>query len=228
MSTSFPTSLDSLTNPNSGDYMDVVDHAAQHANANDAVEALEAKVGVDSSAVTTSHDYKLSGVTGSDKASSLAGSETLTNKTLSTGSTIDANVTVTEVLKKAYPVGSIYINATDATNPATLLGFGTWSAFGAGRVMVGLDSGDVDFDTAEETGGHKEMQQHNHSVTDPGHDHSVVDRALTAAAGTARYQATGSTTTGSSTTGLTVDNEGTGDSGNLQPYIVVYFWKRTA
>lgn len=62
--------------------MDTVDHAAQHANANDAIEALEAKVGADSSAVTTSHDYKLSGVSSTDKAASLAGTETLTNKTL--------------------------------------------------------------------------------------------------------------------------------------------------
>lgn len=46
------------------------------------VEALQAKVGVTSSAVTTSHDYKLSGVTGADKAASLAGDETLTNKKL--------------------------------------------------------------------------------------------------------------------------------------------------
>jgi len=78
----FPTSLDSLTNPIGTDSMSVVSHAGQHTNANDAIEALEAKVGADSSAVTTSHDYKLSGVTGSDKAVSKTGTETLTNKTL--------------------------------------------------------------------------------------------------------------------------------------------------
>lgn len=78
----FPTSLDSLTNPIGTDSMSVVSHAGQHTNANDAIEALEAKVGADGSAVTTSHDYKLSGVTGSDKAVSKTGTETLTNKTL--------------------------------------------------------------------------------------------------------------------------------------------------
>lgn len=55
----FPTSLDTLTNPTSTDTTAGVDHAAQHTNANDAIEALEAKVGVDNSAVTTSLDYKL-------------------------------------------------------------------------------------------------------------------------------------------------------------------------
>ena len=55
----------------------------------------------------------------------------------------------TNVLEKIYPVGSIYINAAVSTNPATLLGFGTWVAFGAGKTIVGLDSGDTDFDTLE-------------------------------------------------------------------------------
>jgi hypothetical protein len=45
-----------------------------------------------------------------------------------------------------YPVGSIYINAAVTTNPATLLGFGTWVAFGTGRMMVGYDASDSDFD----------------------------------------------------------------------------------
>ncbi len=59
MSTNFPTSLDTLQNPTSTDTVASVDHAAQHTNANDAIEALQAKVGIDSSAVSTSHDYKI-------------------------------------------------------------------------------------------------------------------------------------------------------------------------
>lgn len=59
MTTNFPTSLDSLVNPTATDDVSVVSHSGQHANANDAIEALEAKVGIDSSAVTTSLDYKL-------------------------------------------------------------------------------------------------------------------------------------------------------------------------
>jgi hypothetical protein len=59
LATSFPTGLDALTNPTSADGLNSPDHAGQHANVNDAVEALEAKVGVDGSAVTSSLDYKV-------------------------------------------------------------------------------------------------------------------------------------------------------------------------
>ena len=60
MATNFPSSLDSLTNPASNSPLSNPAHASQHANINDAVEALEAKVGIDGSTVTTSHDYKIS------------------------------------------------------------------------------------------------------------------------------------------------------------------------
>jgi hypothetical protein len=62
---------------------------------------------------------------------------------------------VQTALRQSYPVGSVYINAASGTNPSSLLGFGTWEAFGAGQVLVGLDSTDTEFDTVEETGGEK-------------------------------------------------------------------------
>lgn len=80
MAINYPTSLDTFTNPQSTDTQAVVPHATQHANANDAITALETKVGANSSAVTTSHDYKLSEVT--DKAVGKTATQTLTNKTL--------------------------------------------------------------------------------------------------------------------------------------------------
>lgn len=57
MSTAFPTALDALSNPQATDAL--TGHAAQHANANDAIEALQAKVGVDGSLDPTSIDYQL-------------------------------------------------------------------------------------------------------------------------------------------------------------------------
>lgn len=55
---------------------------------------------------------------------------------------------------EAFPVGSVFLSVV-STNPATLLGYGTWQSIGAGRVLIGLDAGDPAFDTLEETGGAK-------------------------------------------------------------------------
>lgn len=80
----YPTSLDNFSNPTTSDPLKggTVPHETQHSDANDAIEALQAKVGVDNSAVTSSHDYKLSEVTGSDKAVGKTATQTLSNKTL--------------------------------------------------------------------------------------------------------------------------------------------------
>ena len=69
MATSFPSGLDALTNPTSSDGLNSPDHAGQHADANDAIEALEAKVGINSSAVTSSLDYKITNINASNLAS---------------------------------------------------------------------------------------------------------------------------------------------------------------
>jgi hypothetical protein len=146
-------------------------------------------------------------------------------------------------LAGAYPVGSIYMNAAVATNPATLLGFGTWAAFGAGKVPVGLNAADSDFNTVEETGGTKDaiIPTHTHAAssnstsTDSGHTHSVArglgasgtgGDALLSGSGVQSGSATANITTETTTTIASAGESATGK--NLQPYIVVYMWKRTA
>lgn len=115
---------------------------------------------------------------------------------------------------EAFPIGAVFI-AVVSTNPGTLLGYGTWSAFGAGKVLVGLDSGDTDFDTVEETGGAK----------------------IVAAAGTIAINALsgGTRKGGTSNPGSIIENGNTptgtftgSATSVVQPYIVVYMWKRTA
>jgi len=144
---------------------------------------------------------------------------------------------VTLALQSLYPVGMIYTTVV-ATNPSTVFGFGTWVAFGAGRVVVGLDAADLLFDTVEETGGTKDsvVPTHTHTatVTDPGHTH-VISRIFIESGGNAFDSGGGlvgtSVNTQSSVTGISVSNASTGVSGtntNVQPYIVVYMWKRTA
>ena len=78
MAINFPSSLDDFTNPISTNGLNSPSHATQHTNENDAIEALEAKVGADGSAVTTSHDYKLSDVTTGNKAESSSNKENTT------------------------------------------------------------------------------------------------------------------------------------------------------
>jgi hypothetical protein len=169
------------------------------------------------------------------------------NNTTAVATTAFVQAAATAVLQLLHPVGSVYINATDSTNPGTLLGFGTWSAFGAGRVPVGFDSTDTLFDTAEETGGSKDaiVVSHTHTatsvVTDPGHVHSLHRAASDAEGALPESPFNGSIngtlfvndTTASKTTGITVatTNASAGSSGtnaNLQPYITVFMWKRTA
>jgi len=147
---------------------------------------------------------------------------------------------VQAALATLHPVGSIYINATNSTNPATLLGFGTWTAFGASRVMVGFDSSNALFDAAEETGGSADavIVSHTHTatstVTDAGHNHTVNAGANATASlnsgGTVNLAATN---TGTAFTGITVATSiasagVSGTNANYQPYITVYMWKRTA
>src|SRR3990167_4926089 len=133
----------------------------------------------------------------------------------------NARLAIADVLAAVYPVGALYVS-TAATSPATLFGFGTWAAFAAGRVLVGLDATDPDFDVAEETGGAKtvaavgtnsvpiftgsalgthahdysDIVQHTHAVnvTDGGHNHTqnAHNHAMT----NLRGATTGGTTTG--------------------------------
>lgn len=133
-----------------------------------------------------------------------------------------------------YPVGSIYTNASSTINPATLLGFGTWSAFGSGRVLVGLNSGDADFDTLEETGGAKTHTLITSEMPAHTHVQSTGDALFNLPAGTANVFESrfGYNTTNdyySSANGRTSSSTGGGGAhNNLQPYIVVSMWKRTA
>ena len=131
-------------------------------------------------------------------------------------------------LSDVYPVGSIYINAAVSTNPGTLLGFGTWVAFGSGRTMVGLDAAQTEFNTLEETGGAK---THTLTLSEiPSHRHEVGSKDSTAGDGGAFneefVEQYGDTTNGPA---VPTSYQGGGSAhNNLQPYIVVYMWKRTA
>ena len=137
-----------------------------------------------------------------------------------------------------YPVGSIYFNATSAENPAhaTLLGFGTWAVYAAGKVAVGLDASDADFDNVADTGGSKTQALTIANLPAHGHPYSLTSSSTptSGSSGSFMTSSSGSTvgpnagsTAGSS--GSQIGGEGSGSAhNNLQPYVVVRMWKRTA
>ena len=144
--------------------------------------------------------------------------------------------TITALGNLFYPVGSLY-SSTASTNPGTSLGFGTWTAFGAGRVMIGAGGSY----TAGATGGSADavVVSHTHTATstDSGHTHTVAN-TMSAQSGDlgpsssyyTRYApATINTGTGVANITTTVASAGvSATNANLQPYIVVYMWERTA
>jgi len=152
-----------------------------------------------------------------------------------------ANLAI-EIGKLLYPVGSLYYNSSVTTNPATLLGFGTWTAFGAGRVPVGYNASNTLFDTLEETGGSADAitVSHTHTATstDSGHTHNVTGYLGSASAGQGggadpgqRLSSNTTQATSTSTANITTTVASAGSSGtnaNYQPYITVAIWKRTA
>ena len=207
--------------------------------------------------------------------------------------TIDQKIT--NRILQAFPVGTI-IETENSTNPSSYIG-GTWAQYGAGQVTVGIDPSDPDFDTVGKTGGHKELQQHNHSASGStgsagshnhsgtansagSHNHSASSNSAGShthtnfnvngtpvgwksgifqqgSLGGIRTDPTENVITGTSgshthtitvnsggahthsltinsngehthTVSVTVNNAGSGNSGNLQPYITVYRWIRTS
>lgn len=117
-----------------------------------------------------------------------------------------------------YPINTGF-TAYDDTDYSDYLGF-TWEKTLIGRTPVGLDNTQTEFSFIGKQGGSKYMQQHNHSYYRP------PLYAVEYTAGNLFYAQTSSTGGGSPI--KTTGNAGTGDSGNLQPYEVVNFWKRVA
>ena len=173
------------------------------------------------------------------------GTIAVTQSSGSNTTTIATTAFVQAAIALLYPVGSVYTNASVSTNPGTLLGFGTWTAFGAGRVMVGFDSSNALFDSAEETGGSADAitVSHTHTATstDSGHTHTTTwnniddfqqgSQSPGAEQSPDNTQGTFNITTNSGTANITTTVASTGSSGtnaNYQPYITVYMWKRVS
>ena len=167
MTTNFPSSVDAFTNPTSGDTLDNPPHDQQHADINDAMEAVQTKIGVDNSAVTTSLDYLVRSASPVGAVMQFAGTSSPDSTWLMCDGTAISRTTYSSLFAV---IGTAY-GAGDGSTTFNLPNV-------SGRVPVGLDSGDTDFDALGETGGSKthtlsssEIPSHNHSID---HNHSSV------------------------------------------------------
>ena len=122
-------------------------------------------------------------------------------------------VAVDNIVNLIYPVGSIYMSV-NSTNPSTFFG-GTWVSWGTGKVAVGVDISDTNFNMVEKTGGSKNLQAHTHNI--------VLSNITYASGG--NYNAFCMNSAAVSDIKTTYST-GEGNSQNLQPYITCYMWKR--
>lgn len=223
MATSFPTGLDALTNPTSANGLNSPDHAGQHADANDAIEALEAKVGINSSAVTTSHDYLIKNNTPAGVINMWATATAPTSWLLCDGSAVSRTTypILFSVIGTTYGSG----NGTTTFNVPDLKGkvavgkaaSGTFlnlgALGGAETVTLSATESGVASHTHVNTltnGAHS----HPNTLTDPGHFHSwtesiafyqvVLSSSLLTVTSTGYYPTTINTDT--KTTGITINN----------------------
>ncbi len=141
-------------------------------------------------------------------------------------------------LSAVYPIGSIYIS-TVSTNPATLFGFGTWSAFAAGRTLIGVGTSDQTF-AAAATGGesnHTLVRSEMPNITagftlhgsgGTGCAVSGISGDFSGSVETNKYHTNSSASGANSYGAVNINVGGGGSHNNLQPYIVTYMWTRTA
>ena len=147
-----------------------------------------------------------------------------TNTTqVATTAFVETATSSTNIADQVYPIGSIFTTVTAYANSAAVvaaIGGTTWVAFAAGKMLIGLDSSDTDFDTVEQTGGAKthtltidEMPAHTHGYEGHLNIHPGATDGGSAQAPTAK----------------TSDSTGGGTAHSIMnPYIAVYMWKRTA
>ena len=151
------------------------------------------------------------------------------------------------IVDAVYPIGSIYLSV-NSTNPSNFLG-GGWTSWGSGRVPVGVDTSDTNFNTVEKTGGAKnvtpsgaiggtaltedQMPSHNHYIAVDSTGSAAVETGYAAKTNLTKntkmgyVPSLGGTSYAGSNQTHTHSFTGTQHT-NLQPYITCYMWKRVS
>ena len=136
---------------------------------------------------------------------------------------------VNSIKSAMYPVGSVYITYNNV-NPGTFLG-GTWERFGQGRTLVGEGTGNDGSTSMSFTSGSTGGEYTHKLTTDemPSHNHKLHARGGSTTQTSSPFAANKPITQGSNSYGFDVSNTGGSLAhNNIQPYITVYFWRRTA
>jgi len=138
------------------------------------------------------------------------------------------------ITNRMYPIGAIYCNATNGDNPNTILGFGVWEKYADGRVLVGDGTSDQNFAASLTNAASSRGGASTHRLTEtqmPSHRHEVHHSysGATQHTGNRRWLNADTISTHGYHTTFYMSNAGGGAShNNLQPYQVIYMWRRTA
>lgn len=216
-----------------------------------AAEETAEQAAIDTINTQKNHPNGIAGLDGSGKLIQMPTAADVgavpTSRTIN-GKALTGNITITAadigtgaIFLASHPVGSLF-ETTVSTNPGTLYG-GTWAAWGGGRVPVGVNTADSDFNTVEKTGG-KKTERHEFKIgykgyygTAVGSDDNMIQayKYSTSSYGTYAYE--GSTQASvnagiqaSTNTRDVAQASSTGDTSAtsiVQPYITCYIWKRT-
>ena len=132
------------------------------------------------------------------------------------------------------PVGAIYMS-TIGTNPATVLGYGTWVAFGQGRVIIGAGTSDMTFAAGSQGGSStvtltpEQMPTHTHIQNAHAHSYFNGEEAKWRDGDQSNDQRPIASQGNTGETTAINQNAGGGQAhSNLPPFIVAYFFTRTA
>lgn len=246
---SYPSSLASFSGFSASHTLSADNHAAQHNLEQGEVLATQAKLGTGASTPIAGTVLR-----GTGTGTTAYGDVVLTTDVTGTLPVANGGTGVTtalalqqQIFGYIYPIGAIYTETT-GVNPGTTLGFGTWTAYGAGQVLVGK-AGAGTFSSAGSTGGeethvlttaelashthiqdaHTHIQSaHNHVFSVRDADDAGTDGLIRGTAAVAGTQLADTVAVNQNAT-ATNQNAGSGNAhNNLMPYIVVFIWQRTA
>ena len=153
-----------------------------------------------------------------------------------------SSINYQQIRELIYPVGSIYISATDDTVAKVQARFGgTWEKFAAGKGIFGVNTSETEFNTVLKTGGEKthtltiaEMPKHRHTivhrqwhVSETSHNSSSGAIYAWTTTGTSQNFKTNTADLGADANDMLTTGGGSSHN-NLSPYITVYIYRRTA